>query len=230
MDKLIFYHGTDARMVSMTKEERLEYLNKCDLVIDYLWTLYEPLMKSELVEIDYRGQRVSVLKQKIEDFRTLLNEKGNQYQYINLYEKLNMLCWRNGGAGLYQYGFLYLSLSKQAARDYASRSFAGGELGLMAYRMIEGAEIISFDSYHPNVVVSNAIEEIKSFAQEGKEQPIVVTINDIETEYLLNEDGSSVDWDHVYSLIDRDKHYNFRYIKDIELDLNIAEYLIKNKS
>ena len=229
-DRLTLYHGTDARIVAMKKEERLDYFRKCDLVIDYLWTFYKPLMINELVEKEYNGQKILVHKQKIEEYKTLLNEKGYKYMYVNLYEKLNMLYCRNEGAGLYQYGCLYFSSAKYTARNYAARSYAGGELGLIAYRMIEAADIIQFENYNPSKEVSKAIEDIMSFAQEGKEQPIVITVNDVETKNLLNEDGQEVNWDLVFDILESDffkGNFNFRYTKDMELDLSQAEYLQK---
>ena len=227
-DKLTLYHGTDARIVAMKKEERLEHLNKCNLAIDYLWTFYEPLAKNELVEKEYKGQIIIVHKQKIEEYKNLLNEKGYENMYANLYEKLNMLYCRNEGAGLYQYGYLYFSTSKQTAKNYARRSYAGGELGLIAYRMIEAADIIQFENYNPSKEVYKAIEDIMSFAQEGKEQPIVITVNDVGIKNLLNEDGQEVKWDLVFDILESDfieGNFNFRYNKELELDLSEAEYL-----
>ena len=44
---ITLYHGTDARILSMSKEERLQYKKECDLIIDTLYPFFQPLLKWE---------------------------------------------------------------------------------------------------------------------------------------------------------------------------------------
>ena len=124
----------------------------------------------------------------------------------------------------YQYGGLYLTSNKITASHYAFRSFAGGELGLTAYRLIEGAEIMKLEGLHTDKIINSAIERIESFATDDAAiNPIILKVWDIEPSYLLSDKGESIDW---FS-----EHFcckDFRYMKnDVKLDLDSAEY-IKN--
>lgn len=165
---------------------------------------------------------------EFETYKDLFIEKGSECLYGNLYEKLSMLDCRDKGSGLYQYDSLYLTSSKDKAKHYACRSFAGGELGLIAYRLLEGIEVLNFKKWKPDAQVVLAISNIKDFSLEGKEEPIVITLNNIDSQYLLDEDGRPITIG-LERLLRREEMSgdSFRYIQDITLSLENAEYLKK---
>ena len=228
MVKVELYHGSDARIIEMTKEEREQYKNDCDLVVNSLFPLFKPLMSYEKVERILNGEKIYVYETPLKlRYQNLLNEKGGQYMYINLFEKLTMIDARNNGSELYQYNDLYLCASKLTAINYARRSYAGGETGLNAYRLIQGAEIIGFENMYADPNVKRAAEKIKEFAKEGNERPVIITIDDIDPCFLFYEDGKPIEKDDIKELIERRRknQINFRYTKYVELKLCKIEFI-----
>ena len=214
------YHGTDSRIIEMTKEERWQYLNDCRKVIDALYPLFKPLLTWEKVESKAPdGRKIYIYEYPLKfRYENLLNEKGGKHMYLNLYEKLAMVeLWKNG-AGLYQYKDFYVCTSKIDAMNYSRRSYAGGETGLIAYRMIKGAEIIGFENMYQNPEVKQIAERIKEFAKEGKECPAIVTIRDIDTLFLFLEDGRAIDKEDFEEWIRlrRKCRMKFRYTKPVD--------------
>lgn len=227
MVKVELYHGSDARIIEMTKEEREQYKNDCDLVVNSLFPLFKPLMSYEKVERILNGEKSYVYEIPLKRYQNLLDEKGGQYMYINLFEKLTMIDARNNGSELYQYNDLYLCASKLTAINYARRSYAGGETGLNAYRLIQGAEIVGFENMYADPNVKRAAERIKEFAKEGNERPVIITIDDIDPCYLFYEDGKPIEKDDIKELIERRRknQINFRYTKYVELKLCKIEFI-----
>lgn len=228
MVKVELYHGSDARIIEMTKEERGQYKNDCDLIVNSLFPLFKPLMSYEKVERILNGEKIYVYETPLKlRYQNLLNEKGGQHMYINLFEKLTMIDARNNGSELYQYNDLYLCASKLTAINYARRSYAGGETGLNAYRLIQGAEIIGFENMYADPNVKRAAERIKEFAKEGNERPVIITIDDIDPCFLFYEDGKPIEKDDIKELIERRRknQINFRYTKYVELKSCKIEFI-----
>lgn len=217
---ITLYHGTDARILSMSKEERLQYKKECDLIIDTLYPFFQPLLKWEKTEIKVDGKTIFGYEYPLKlKYGKILNEKGGMYMYLNLFEKLKMIDCRNNNAGLYQYDNLYLCSSKLGAADYASKSYAGGELGLIAYRLIQGADIINFENFRPNSNIKSIMDRIREFAKEGNEKPAIVTIENIDVDYLSFEDGKPIEKDNFAEWLEprRKRQLKFRYTKPLEL-------------
>ena len=129
--------------------------------------------------------------------------------------------WKNGNQQ-YQYGDLYLTSSRIKAENYARRSFAGGELGLIAYRMISALEVLSFDNLYSDQNISSVIQMIKSFAEdEVAKSPVVVKAYNLEPKCLLTDEGKIIDWESSDSHIFQD----YRYTQKVKLDLKYADYL-----
>ena len=217
---ITLYHGTDARILSMSKEERLQYKKECDLIIDTLYPFFQPLLKWEKTEIKVDGKTIFGYEYPLKlKYGKILNEKGGMYMYQNLFEKLAMIDCRNNNAGLYQYKNLYLCSSKLTAASYATRSFAGGEMGLIAYRLIQGADIINFENFLPNSNIQSIMNKIREFAKEGNEKPAIVTIENIDVDYLSFEDGKPIEKDNFAEWLEprRKRQLKFRYTKPLEL-------------
>ena len=217
---ITLYHGTDARILSMSKEERLQYKKECDLIIDTLYPFFQPLLKWEKTEIKVDGKTIFGYEYPLKlKYGKILNEKGGMYMYQNLFEKLAMIDCRNNNAGLYQYENLYLCSSKLTAASYATSSFAGGEMGLIAYRLIQGADIINFENFRPNSNIQSIMNKIREFAKEGNEKPAIVTIENIDVDYLSFEDGKPIKKDNFAEWLEprRKRQLKFRYTKPLEL-------------
>ena len=217
---ITLYHGTDARILSMSKEERLQYKKECDLIIDTLYPFFQPLLKWEKTEIKVDGKTIFGYEYPLKlKYGKILNEKGGMYMYQNLFEKLAMIDCRNNNAGLYQYENLYLCSSKLTAASYATSSFAGGEMGLIAYRLIQGADIINFENFRPNSNIQSIMNKIREFAKEGNEKPAIVTIENIDVYYLSFEDGKPIEKDNFAEWLEprRKRQLKFRYTKPLEL-------------
>ena len=217
---ITLYHGTDARILSMSKEERLQYKKECDLIIDTLYPFFQPLLKWEKTEIKVDGKTIFGYEYPLKlKYGKILNEKGGMYMYQNLFEKLAMIDCRNNNAGLYQYENLYLCSSKRTAASYATSSFAGGEMGLIAYRLIQGADIINFENFRPNSNIQSIMNKIREFAKEGNEKPAIVTIENIDVDYLSFEDGKPIEKDNFAEWLEprRKRQLKFRYTKPLEL-------------
>ena len=190
------YHGTDARVVSMSRDERRDFLSKIDLIISRLWEVYKPYYTEYVPrKIVRHGEEINTYMRSIEQYKGQFEKLGKQIVYSNMFEKLSMLEARYNGSGFYQYGSLYLAAVERSAKDYARRSFAGGELGLIAYRLIEAMDVLQFPEWEPDVEIQELIKQFMDFADEGKSDPVVITIDGIDSDNLLTEKGEDISWE-----------------------------------
>ena len=219
----ILYHGTDARFVRMSKEERMEYLNKCNKVIDYLWGLFQPLWTTTvIVEISLpNGEKGYIPQRKIEIIANKFTSKEERIVKCNFFESLSRVeAWKKGNTQ-YQYGDLYLTSLRKTALNYARRAFAGGETGLNAYRLIECAELLQIDGWNKNDDINKTIIDIKqTIGTADNDEPVVITVTDIDFDKLYADTGNSLDANISQQL--------FRYVGEYSLDLKNAFYLRKN--
>ena len=118
---------------------------------------------------------------------------------------------------LYQYDCLYLTGDYNKAANYATRAFAGGEIGLISYRFIQLAEILKNEIRYEEF---DAIKKIKAFA-EAEPRPVLIPFSDLDANYLLNEKGTPLDNEDECIL----EILSFRYTKDYTLTLDNAIYL-----
>lgn len=186
----VLYHGTDARIVAMTDDERASFKRSIYLAVGYLWSLYEPLYtEHEYVSITVPGVpgMCKTCVKKIQRYKEVLGGTV----YASLLEKLMIVdSWKNG-SGLYQYNATYLTSEPGKASRYAWRSFAFGELGLVAFRMITCARTIWPDLEYKDPEVNDAVGKILAFAQdEANTRPVVVKVTDYDPSLLRMEDGS----------------------------------------
>ncbi len=223
------YHGTDARMVSMTKDERSDFLSKTDLIISRLWAVYKPYYTEYVPRrIVRHGEVINTFMRSIEQYKDNFEKIGKLNVYYNLTEKLSMLEARYNDSGFFQYGDLYLAAVEDTAKSYASRSFAGGELGLIAYRLIEAMDVLQFPEWKPDAETQGLFDEFMDFAAEGKEDPVVITIDGIDSDNLLTETGgdisSALGFLHKFGYL---PDYKFRYNGELNLSIYPMEHLKK---
>ena len=194
--KFTLYHGTDARILSMSKEEYTSYFADVNIALAYLWTIWKPLGQKTMVrELRWPNGELkgTVPISFLESRKQQFIDAGKDALYFNLYEKVNMFSWTEEGAELYQYGSLYVTTSREIASDYARRAFAGGERGLIAYRMLEGIEFLGIPLGNPEERTFNAIQRVKSFAEANEPEPVIVVLDDVAPCDLLSEDGKPAD-------------------------------------
>ena len=66
-ETLILFHGTDARLISLSETERCAYIEGCIKAIKHLWSIFKPYyVTQELVETVIKGNKAFVLQRKIE--------------------------------------------------------------------------------------------------------------------------------------------------------------------
>ena len=69
------------------------------------------------------------------------------------------------------------------------------ELGRVAYRLIEAMDVLQFPEWKPEAETQGLIEEFMEFSAEGKEDPVVITIDGIDSDNLLTEKGGDISWE-----------------------------------
>ena len=213
------YHGTDARIIEMSAKERKSYFDDVKNVIDCLWNLLKPYMQNVYYDKHINGQVIKVLEPKLYEYKELITIKYGEVLWYNIYEKLLMLSTRDDGNEYYQYGSLYLTNLKIKAGNYARRAFAGGELGLIAYRLIQAAEILEQYDFTENDAVMKSVNNVKAFA-ESSPKPVIIPITEIDINYLFSENGKDLIFvdGMLFSQC-------LRYTKPYNLCLDNAEYL-----
>ena len=223
------YHGTDARIVSMTKDARSGFLSKTDLIISKLWDVFKPYYTEYVPRRLVRhGEVINTYMRSIEQYKDHFENIGKTNLYGNMMEKFSMLEARYNGSGFYQYGSLYLAAVDETAKKYARRSFAGGELGLIAYRLIEAIDILQFPEWKPDTETQGLINEFMDFSAEDKADPVVITIDGIDSDNLLTETG-----DDITMVLDFVKKFGFlpdfkfRYNGELDLSSYPMEHLKK---
>lgn len=196
------YHGTDAKIVRMTEEERKMHKSYCKRAIEYLYPLFKEkyYFDSLYFEVD----------------KTNLDKETAHYIDDCLHCYRSML-WGNG---FFQYpdNVVYLTSLYKNAKDYAYRNFAGGELGYLAYYMCKAAQSVELPGFDPNSETATAIQYVMALGEQ-KREPIIFRLKvnqDLDLMYLRRENGEILIGTH---------EQGFRYIGPIKLDLASAEYL-----
>lgn len=194
----------------MTKEERCKYKETCEIALDYMWTFYQPYADKSLA-------RISELKES-------LDAENDKVLYYNVAEKISMNDLRINDNQLYQYGSLFLTTLDWRAENYAYRAFAGGEIGLIAYRLYQGIKKIQFEGWNPNDKVKTALNMIEEFANDTP-KPVVFAFDHLKKEFIRNENGNIIDDELLEELGYEYGYQNIRYDGELKLDLKDARYL-----
>lgn len=205
MDKIkipTLFHGTDAKNIRMTPEMRSKYKDDCILVLDYLYPFFEMNSKD-------MGKMLG-------------DEKCTKYPMF--WKAFICIGGFMNGNTTYQYGNFYLTNIKSRAIDYAYSSFAGGELGMMAYEIYQAALKIGFKNWNPSSDVESAAKRIMDFAEIPPE-PVLFSFDDIDVNYLKLENGDDLTSSRINSLIKGSVGRSYLYDKEMKLDLSSAEEL-----
>jgi len=207
-NKIFFYHGTDARIVQMSAEKRNSLHNFCKLVATQL----RPYFPANILCLDL--------------FKKPLDYESNPTPFLNLQNALTLCDGILGDSPLYNYDHFSITNSRERAKNYAYRSFAFGEIGLMAYRMLDVCLQMGLTKWGP-YPLKEFCKELLDFA-EAEPEPVVFEFDDLDINDIENENGEKVSSEMVKRLQDGDSFQaSFRYNKDVELNLDNAIYLRK---
>ena len=196
MKRLTLYHGTDARTIKMSKEARKAYLEGCNQVIDTLFPLFG-----------------SVSPYKVADLG------------LEFYQILLMIQQRNNKSEFFQYNVLSLTNSYDRAVDYARHSFAGCELGAIAYFLIKQCETRFPGKLKQYDKINTACNSIIKIAEEEKQCPVIITINDVDPNFLVFESGVAIDDESIKTITEQTFETSFKYKKEIDLNQYEIKYL-----
>ena len=199
------YHGTDAKMLGLTADQRATVFSIFSGVIDALWPLYVPLVKQDI---------------NMPKLRELVDAMPPSEEKVRCERIAFDVCTANmykGGSTLYQYGSFYLDISLSQACDYAKLAADGGELGRLAHSLILGANILGLETgdlgeeFARNAGVVLQIADIPA-------DPVVFAFDHLKLEKLRSMQDGDVDW-----LYGRTQH--FRYLGEVQLDADHAAHL-----
>lgn len=199
-------HGTDARILSMSAEERNEMREACVSVSDTLFEYYEPLLEYHFGR-GFGFQGIQAFMHKF------LEEDGKFTWYHNLKDKLT--CWssRKNGSPLYQYeaDVTYLTIVESFACDFSWRARFFGEVGAIAHTLYYGYTKIFPKDFLKGVIDEEAVRKVEDFAN-GTPQPIIIQIpySDLQPQLLEYEHGLRVG-DYLFA-------NNLRYRGSLDLN------------
>ena len=165
------YQGTDARILAMTSEEKDEWRKICLKLADIPRRYYTEVY------------HLHTLKKSFEN--------GNREDiFWNLSDAISRYDAMKNGNKQYQYGEIYLTNGFSMAKSYAYGSFAFGEVGLNAYRMLEAARFFGFE-FPSNTRGSNLSARLWTFAHDNP-KPVVLTFHNVPCDDLLFDDGKEL--------------------------------------
>ena len=197
----LLFHGTDAKMVGLSKKDRDSLFIIFRDVIDTLWPSFEPIIDRLILTGLPRPVGVALTESEEEAYRRILSG-------------LHLIQWYKKRNQLYAYGDFYLDSSLELAIGYAKNAAYGGELGRMAYSILEGAKILGFDimsiggeEFHRNAGTVLKIAQMQA-------EPVVFAFAHLELEKLRDMQGNLVNWVGIVGV--RTQH--FRYLGEVELD------------
>ena len=182
MKKIVLYHGTDERLVKMSKAEREAYFKAVDAAMGYTFEAFKKLHFCEYDSIDGIRKQVKALNKEMKDEELIL-----------LY---SALCVTGGWLAdnpFLNYRELSATNSRDRACEYALNSFAGGELAAKTFLLIKTAEYLRLPGYDPQGEAKAAIETVKDFADKKKAAPVLVRFEIDDPDQLEYQGGGDVD-------------------------------------
>ena len=205
----LLFHGTDAKMIGLSKEDRDSLFRIFRNVIDTLWPSFEPIIDRLIATGLPRPVGVALTETEEEAYRRIMSDLTT----LNMYKSGNQM---------YAYGDFYLDVSLEQAIEYAKLAAHGGELGRLAHSILEGAKILGFDmmslggeEFYRNAGTVLQIAEMQA-------EPVVFAFVHLELEKLRNMQGGPVDWVGMGGNLPTQ---HFRYLGEVELDGEHATYV-----
>jgi len=213
MPNVPLYHGTDARIWAMSDDERKKFFQVCQLSVDFLWQIFDPYYNQYVKVITNDPQEGCwIMDRRLEELRPRLTIGDDETKFLNLYDTLTCVNCQKHGNQQYQYGDLYLTNDLRKAINYAGRSFAFGEIGRNAYRMLDAAQIIGFPDWNPPSEVQKALDKVRDFA-EAQAAPIILEFADYDVDLLRRDDLQPLS----PKMLDN-PGFSFRYLGSLSLE------------
>lgn len=187
------FHGTDLRILKMSKEERLKFKAECILAIDYMWQFIGPYNEDVTVKkiLPVSPEPVYVRESRLKELEPLLKDEKDHYIYNNLVTAVSCNELRLLGNSKYLYDYTYLTSTPHTAASYASSSWKFGEVGQIAYRFYQAIEKMRPAGWNPSDEIQSIIEKLLSFVND-KSEPVIVECYDYDLKYLFRDSGRPV--------------------------------------
>lgn len=160
------YHGTDSYVASMTEEERQDMKQKCFLVIEMLFNLYEKNEYLKYFDKPTENKQINDLNSIYLQVESLMNKSSS-----------------------YEYDCTYLTQEIEKAIYYSKIAYHYGELGYFAWEMLKGLELTGY-TLPENITEEQqaAINSIIGFADHNPE-PVIYVFKNLPLENLMDEMG-----------------------------------------
>lgn len=202
---MILYHGTDARIVSMTERQRESHFCDIEKVIDSIGPLFSQYI------YNYDGLK-RVFQSCHDDGVT--DELFSTLRHINS---------KNIGSLLYRYDAFYVTNDYSRAVGYARDAFAFGERGKHAYILCKAFEGLKNKPVLA-LGVSSCLDNVVSFALNDA-KPVVFEFENLNKDSLVEENGMTWETIEEQLTIIPQLQLNFRYTKPLTLDLSKAHHI-----
>ena len=199
------YHGTDAKVVRMDRNTREEFFAACNRVIE---TLYAVL------NTENDNARLKELERIIKE----LNSSKEYSRYETVVSDIVTVGASKRNDPLYQYGNLYLAKYTSDVVGYAIRAREGGEIGKLAHSLVMGAKLLGINLDSLGSGIATDIQTITNLANKPAE-PVLFCFQHLDLTKLRNSAGGAVMWEETRF---------FRYLSDVELDMDHASSLPAN--
>lgn len=211
--KPTLYHGTDMRIASLSKQERYAYKDACLIAVKHLWQFLE----------SYSHLEDPMIFDKLDTLKLKLSQEMFPNLFTNLCDKITLYKAYLNGNPRYQYDkdVTYLCSGQVGAQNYAYRAFAGGEIGLIAFRMLEACKAMGLKYDNTDSYTFHSIRKVEDFAL-STPQPAIIPITDYKKELLFLEDGKSIPSDIYEMLYESGISASLKYCGILKLDLSKA--------
>ena len=209
--KPTLFHGTDLRIASLSDQKRFAYKDACLVTAKYLWQFFE----------EYSNFESPLIFDKLDTLKKKLPHEIFPNLYANLLDKITPYKAFLNGSPKYQYDKIvtYVCSSQIGAKRYPYRSFAGGEMGLIAFRMLEACKAMGIKYDNTDSVTLNSIKKVEEFATSAP-QPAIIPITDYDMELLSFEDGKSIPSNMFEMMFEPGSSVSLKYCGNINLDLS----------
>lgn len=197
------YHGTDAKVLRMTEEERKERERLVYVALDYLWKFYENKLDANGILLnDFQSELINVLGKNNKD--ALLKACSNNYSRLKK-------------SKVYEYGNLYVTNSPDRALEYANMSNVYGELGNICKIIYLSSVKLGYDFSDANNEQQKALDMLAVAVTEIPE-PIVCIVRGLDINLIASEDAKPIKWEEqLSSLFSTGEIGSFRYLGDYDL-------------
>lgn len=155
---LVFYHGTDARIARLSKEEREAIKTGCVRFLDDIYRVFKPYMSPESFQ-EFEGRRQ--FHEKLEIFKPFMDFGRDEDIYWHFCEALILNRGRVTGSTAWHYDCTYLTKSRDQAIGYANRSYMFGEIGMMTFFLYSALHLMMSKT---RIGRSKVLDEIRRFA------------------------------------------------------------------